>query len=498
MSASAYAGQLTAIKPRSVKKGRSSKASKKSRAESRASSAAKLQVRIEEAEAKVEEDFNRDATERAQRVANRDAKRKQERLAQEAKEEAGRLEDEAAEREAATKKKLALAQAKKAAIESHDEENSIRTTSEPEITPIEKAAAFVGELFKCEFASNFEQDPKSENQGAAAAHSKIKNIVPDIYSTEKFKHFKSGAKGENCDFKTEYSVAPPAVLKPFDNPPIYTAPTINSQYAWPTHSNQFPPPCSTKKEHKAPVTTEHFEISTPVTKTKTDFPGAGQEHSGIRRSPTNPYHEHFSNLADSSNADRVIEAVCGQLALSRLPVSEPEIFSGKDPLAFPIWRMTFDAMVRHRAMTPLDKLSLLNRYLDGEAKEAIRGYLLMPPSEAYDEAYGLLLDRYGDSVRVANAFKDRMRAWTKVGGTDARGLRIFVDFLKQCRTAKRSFPTLKVLDDEAENVEMIKKLPGWLARKWTRKISNHRGATGEFPSFSFFVDFLVEEEKGSQ
>ena len=152
-------------------------------------------------------------------------------------------------------------------------------------------------------------------------------------------------------------------------------------------------------------------------------------------------------------------------------------------------------MVRHRAMTPLDKLSLLNRYLDGEAKEAIRGYLLMPPSEAYDEAYGLLLERYGDSVRVANAFKDRMRAWAKVGGTDARGLRIFVDFLKQCRMAKRSFPTLKVLDDESENVEMMKKLPGWLSRKWTQKISNHRGATGEFPSFSFFVDFLVEEEK---
>ena len=288
-------------------------------------------------------------------MANRDAKKEQERLAQEARkkqeratQEVGRirerLEDEAAEREAATKKKLALIQAKKAAIESYAEENSIKTISEPEIAPIDKAAAFVGELFKCEFAGNFEQDPKPENQEAAAAvtHSKIKNIVPDIYSTEKFKHFKPGTISENYDYKAEYGVAPPAVLKQFDNPPIYTAPTISSQYAWPTHSNQFPPPCSTKKEHKAPVTTEHFEISTPVTKTKTDFPpGVGQEHSGIRRSPTNPYHEHFSNLADSSNADRVIEAVCGQLALSRLLISEPEIFSGKDPLAFPIWRMTF-------------------------------------------------------------------------------------------------------------------------------------------------------------
>ena len=57
--------------------------------------------------------------------------------------------------------------------------------------------------------------------------------------------------------------------------------------------------------------------------------------------------------------------VCSQMALSRLPVLVPEIFVGKDPLSFPIWKMAFEALVGCRAMSDSDKLNLLYRYLGG-------------------------------------------------------------------------------------------------------------------------------------
>ena len=75
------------------------------------------------------------------------------------------------------------------------------------------------------------------------------------------------------------------------------------------------------------------------------------------------------------------------------------------------------------------------------------------------------------------------------------GLRKYVDYLKQCNTAKRSFNSLRILDDESENAEMARKLPVWLSRQWSRRAAAYREATGEVPAFSEFVGFLSQEER---
>ena len=154
---------------------------------------------------------------------------------------------------------------------------------------------------------------------------------------------------------------------------------------------------------------------------------------------------------------------------NRLPVLEPEIFDGKDPLALPLWRLSFDALVDNRTITDTDRLNLLNKYLKGEAKRAIQGYLLLPPSEAYYKAYRVLLNRYGDNFKLASAFKEQLRSWPRVGATDAAGLRDLVDFLQQCSTAQGIIPALKLVDDESVNGDLVKKLPAWLVRKWAKK-----------------------------
>ena len=137
---SSYGERLASIKPGKTISKKGSRASRASKADSKASNAAKLQVRLEEAEAKIEEDYNKELSERSRRVAARNAKKQQEAINT-------KLADEEAEREAKLKRKRASIKAKKDIIDAFEVENSIKSVSEPEITPMSKAAAFIARLF---------------------------------------------------------------------------------------------------------------------------------------------------------------------------------------------------------------------------------------------------------------------------------------------------------------------------------------------------------------
>ena len=199
--------------------------------------------------------------------------------------------------------------------------------------------------------------------------------------------------------------------------------------------------------------------------------------------------------ADSDNnghneTKHMLEVMCGQMALSRVPMGPPDIFDGKDPLSFPLWKIAFDALVNNAAMSATDKLNVLNRSLGGAAKAAVQGYLMLEPDEAYEAAYKQLIRRYGNKVSLGNSFRDRLRAWPRISGADNTGLRNYVDYLQQCRSAMSSFKNLSILNNKSENADMLEKLPVWLARKWSRKVSAQREENEVFPSFSDFVDFL--------
>ena len=490
-----YGTLLTALKSKKPASRKGTKGSKASTANSKASKAALLQVRLEEAEAKIEEDYNKELSERALRVATRNAKREQERILE-------KLADEKAERESKLNKKKASIKAKHDIIESFREENSILSKSIksesksgiPEILPMDKAAAYVADVFKHKNSSKLKpKKGKLKTRAIAseknAQYTELPQTIEPLISNSPPKSFQNSKSKRGPSHR-------PSDIQAL---PIYTTPATNYHYAWATRESQTAPMQRFRNE---PEISKSRQISTPIGGGNANSVEIGQcepsppGQSEIQRSPLEHSHGRFAQSIpiESENTDRIIGAVRGEMSLGRLPVLQPEVFDGKDPLSFPIWRMAFDAMTSHKTMTDIDKMNLLNHYVGGEAKVAIRGYLLMEPKEAFSKAYSLLVKRYGDNCKLANAFKDRLRAWTKIGGTDMDGLRVFVDFLKQCETAKRSYRALRTLDDESENAEICKKLPVWLTRKWTNKVSGHREATGEFPPFCEFVEFLTGEE----
>ena len=264
------------------------------------------------------------------------------------------------------------------------------------------------------------------------------------------------------------------------NPPVYSAPTTSSsRLSW--------APRRGHTETNATMTSKpanvRFTNSTPA-----------NGHSVIKEK-TSGDHSDYIQSAIQTAADRNLELMYGHLALNRIPVGKPAIFDGKNPLDFPLWKTKFEVLISNQFMSDTDRISLLSEYLSGEPRLAIEGYLTLPPEVAFHKAYHLLLNRYGNKFDLANSFLSRLRSWPRITGTDTTGLRNFVDYLQQCISAKANLKGLHILDGEAEIVDMTRKLPVWLARDWSRKAAAYRKKNEEFPSFTDFVDFLVNEDE---
>ncbi len=153
----------------------------------------------------------------------------------------------------------------------------------------------------------------------------------------------------------------------------------------------------------------------------------------------------------------------------------------------------FETLIESRAVNPAEKLHFLGKYVAGEAKSVVEGFMLLDGDDAYEKAKRQLSKRFGNSFAVASAFRKRLDEWPQVPPNDGHGLRKFADLLVQCEKAMQRISSLKVLDDDQENLKMVSKLPRWAAVRWGRLVYNWREENDSFPPFSQFVKFIVKE-----
>ncbi len=177
---------------------------------------------------------------------------------------------------------------------------------------------------------------------------------------------------------------------------------------------------------------------------------------------------------------------------NRLPLPEPGIFSG-NPLQYPTWVKAFETLIEGKALNPTERLHFLGKYVSGEAKEVVNGFMLLDGDDAYLKAKEMLAKRFGDPFVVATSFRKRLDDWKPIAFNDAIGLRKYADFLVQCEAAMKKISGLNVLNDVQENHKMISKLPKWLSTRWARVVYKSREEEKKFPTFSKFVKFLVTE-----
>ena len=128
--------------------------------------------------------------------------------------------------------------------------------------------------------------------------------------------------------------------------------------------------------------------------------------------------------------EEAITKLCSKLSLGRLPVPEPDVFIG-DPLEFTAWLNSFNTLIRTSSIPDSECIFYLNKYLSGEAKECVKGYLTQCTPNAYFTALETLKDRFGSDFVVANAFRQKLRKRPRIQNDDYSGLRKFSDYLSQ-------------------------------------------------------------------
>ena len=183
-----------------------------------------------------------------------------------------------------------------------------------------------------------------------------------------------------------------------------------------------------------------------------------------------------------------------QLAISgQLPKISIPVFNG-DPLQYPAWNSSFNALIDSKPMDAQAKLNFLNQYLSGKPKQVVEQYLLIGTDEAYQSARKLLKERYGNCNVVGSAFLNKLENWPKVGIKDTETLRDLSDFLEKIKAARETTPSLEVLDFARENVKILSKLPVQLQSKWRGIVKKCRTKKGDgaYPPFTEFAAFVKD------
>ena len=208
---------------------------------------------------------------------------------------------------------------------------------------------------------------------------------------------------------------------------------------------------------------------------------------------------HTLNLSNQTQTTsmnmQVLEALKHLVQSSRMPLSEPTVFSG-DPLDYALWRNEINAFVDRDTVSAAEKIHCLKKYTAGPARECIDGYLAVFTNDSYLAARNMLDTRFGNRFVVTFAFRDKLENWPKIPSNDFRSLEKFSDFLKEVQSKLSVLNTLDVLNDPKENYKMLKVLPQWMVNKWADKIAEYQEQNNDdFPPFANFVTFVGAQAK---
>lgn len=241
------------------------------------------------------------------------------------------------------------------------------------------------------------------------------------------------------------------------------------------------------RPYTAPIVNYGLETSPPMTPRQSVT--LHQPVEVLTSNPTN---------ADTglSVVSKLAEAITASMKETKRSVIEPSIFYG-DVLEFNDWETDFDDFLEAENITGVRQLRILKKYVSGEAKKCVSGFLMSNTTDGYDDARSYLRERYGKKMNLARQFKKKLLEWPKIQPRDGHSLQEFADFLAHCNSATKSVPQLKSLDDPDQNLALMEKLPDWLKIKWKYRIADYEERNDCFPGFSTFAEFIIKEAKAT-
>lgn len=200
-----------------------------------------------------------------------------------------------------------------------------------------------------------------------------------------------------------------------------------------------------------------------------------------------------TNNSELNAMERLASSITESMKATKRTIVEPTIFSG-DPMKFKDWETDFDDFLEAESITTSTrKMRMLKRFIDGEARKCIEGFLLDDNISSYNEARNLLKERFGKKINISRHLKKQLKDWPRIGNTDGLALQQFGDFLTHLSSAKQTSQHLNSLDEPESNEEILEKLPYWLTTKWKYQIVKHQKSYDEYPPFKVFREFICDE-----
>ena len=108
-----------------------------------------------------------------------------------------------------------------------------------------------------------------------------------------------------------------------------------------------------------------------------------------------------------------------------MPDLKVETFTG-NPLRFQFSMTMFETAVEAKTQVPKERLAILIEFTSGEPKHLIETCLYQEPSVGYQRAKELLKKRYGNPIRVADTYMDKLRSCLEYQMEMARQLEGFL------------------------------------------------------------------------
>ena len=180
-----------------------------------------------------------------------------------------------------------------------------------------------------------------------------------------------------------------------------------------------------------------------------------------------------------------------QQRINSLPVQEPPVFSG-NAFDYPAFITAFDAIILNNVRKESDKLYFLNKYTVGKANETVKGFLSLPEN-GYSMARKILDQRFGNPIKIAEAFKVRLRNWPQINDGNSAALQDFADFLVRCEEAMRISDAIAELDSSQVLRESCAKLPSYSCITWCRQAHDMQMNLKKQVKFHDFVIFVRKE-----
>ena len=184
-------------------------------------------------------------------------------------------------------------------------------------------------------------------------------------------------------------------------------------------------------------------------------------------------------------------ALIDLLKLQSAPQVEIDTFDG-DPLEYVYFIANFKDMVESVVSDQRGRLNRLIQYTAGEAKDLIRHCVHNNHLNCYDDALALLEQEYGNPLRIACAYMDKLKKWPILKLGDGQGYKNLYRFLLQCRAYQKG-GFLDGLDSPLMIRTIQLKLPIQGQDKWVNFVTKKRKRERKEASFKDFVEFVETE-----